>query len=87
MSDNIETNEVNAAAEDQAMEAGLSIQDIGACVQVIDICSKRGSFEGPELETVGALRGRLVAFIKANMPEEEAAAAEEEAPAAEETAA
>ena len=42
----------------------LSLQDIATSVQVIDICSKRGGFEGVELETVGALRTRLVTFFK-----------------------
>ena len=44
----------------------LSLQDIATSVQVIDICSRRGGFEGQELETVGALRNRLVTFLQAN---------------------
>ena len=51
----------------------LSLQDIATSVQVIDICSKRGGFEGVELETVGALRTRLVTFLNANRPQDEAA--------------
>jgi len=51
----------------------LSLQDIATSVQVIDICSRRGGFEGQELETVGALRTRLVTFLNANRPAGEAA--------------
>jgi len=51
----------------------LSLQDIATSVQIIDICSKRGGFEGTELETVGALRTRLVTFLNANRPQDEAA--------------
>ena len=51
----------------------LSLQDIATSVQVIDICSRRGAFEGQELETVGALRTRLVTFLNANRPTDEAA--------------
>ena len=51
----------------------LSLQDIATSVQVIDICSRRGGFEGQELETVGALRTRLVTFLNANRPKDEAA--------------
>ena len=51
----------------------LSLQDIATSVQVIDICSRRGGFEGQELETVGALRTRLVTFLNANRPQDEAA--------------
>ena len=49
----------------------LSLQDIATSVQVIDICSRRGGFEGQELETVGSLRTRLVAFLEANRPKGE----------------
>jgi hypothetical protein len=60
----------------------LGMADLGAAIQIIDICSKRGAFEGTELESVGALRSRLVAFLQANAPEgaapEEAVAEETE---------
>ena len=49
----------------------LSLQDIATCVQMVDLCSKRGAFEGPELETVGGLRNRLVAFVEATQPKDE----------------
>lgn len=76
-----------AAQPEAAAEAppSLGIQDLAAMVQVIDVCSKRGAFEGPELESVGVLRGRLVKFIEANKPpeEEKPAEATEEPAAAE----
>lgn len=54
--------EVNTEnAETEAVQ--LSLQDIATMVQIIDICSKRGGFEGPELEAVGGLRNRVVAFL------------------------
>lgn len=49
----------------------LSIQDLAATVQIIDLCSKRGAFEGAELESVGQVRSRYVAFIEANTEQEE----------------
>jgi|TARA_B110000908_G_C10061106_1_gene360642 hypothetical protein len=49
----------------------LSLQDIQAMVQIIDICSKRGGFEGQELEAVGSLRNRTVAFLEAAAPKTE----------------
>ncbi len=48
-------------AETEAVQ--LSLQDIATMVQIIDICSKRGGFEGPELEAVGGLRNRVVTFL------------------------
>ena len=60
------TEEVNApqgAEEQQAPQ--LSLQDISTFVQIIDICSKRGGFEGQEMEAVGGLRNKTVAFLNA----------------------
>ena len=48
----------------------LSIQDLATVVQIIDICSKRGGFEGPELEAVGGLRNRVVAFVNSVAPKD-----------------
>jgi hypothetical protein len=44
---------------------GLSLNDITACVTIIDIVTKRGAFEGPEMADVGAVRNRLAAFVDA----------------------
>ena len=43
----------------------LQLNDIATMVQVIDLVSRRGGFEGPELEAVGGLRSRIVAFLNA----------------------
>ena len=48
----------------------LSLQDIATMVQIIDVCSKRGGFEGPELESVGSLRNRVVTFLNAASPKD-----------------
>lgn len=68
------TTTVDATTPEQAEAEGqvsLGIGDLAAVVQVIDICSQRGAFQGSELEAVGALRGRVQAFVKANSPDEE----------------
>lgn len=67
------TEEVMApegAEEQQAPQLGL--QDIATMVQIIDIVSRRGGFEGQELEAVGSLRNRVVAFLNAAAPKGEA---------------
>jgi hypothetical protein len=48
----------------------LSLQDIATMVQIVDICSRRGGFEGQELEAVGGLRNRIVKFLNAAAPKE-----------------
>jgi hypothetical protein len=64
-----ETNETS--------QANVTLNDFLLMVKVIDICSKRGAFEGAELKDVGTLRDRLAAFIEANRPPEEETSEEE----------
>ncbi len=63
-------DEVNAVETAQNEAPQLSLQDIATMVQIIDVCSKRGGFEGPELEAVGGLRNRVVAFLNAVAPKD-----------------
>ena len=48
----------------------LNINDLLGAVKIIDACSERGAFKGPEMANVGAVRDRLEAFAQANMPDE-----------------
>jgi len=57
----------------ESNDQGLNLNDIRACVTIIDIVTKRGAFEGPEMADVGSVRNRLDNFLKA--------AAEAQAPA------
>lgn len=56
----------------------INLSDLALVVQIIDACTKRGAFEGNELVTVGQLRNKVEAFVKANLPKQEEVA--EEAP-------
>lgn len=67
----MEQNETQTQEQSSA-PAGLSLNDLAAVVRIIDICSKRGAFEGPELSSVGALREKFATFVEANKPAEEA---------------
>lgn len=62
------TEKVKAVETAPTEAPQLSLNDIQTLVQIIDICSKRGGFEGPELEAVGSLRNRVVAFLQAAAP-------------------
>lgn len=73
------TEQVN---ETQAPQLGLN--DLTAAIQIIDVCAKRGAFEGAELESVGAVRGRLAAFVRASAPPQEEPEGEEPAETPEE---
>jgi hypothetical protein len=65
--------------ENQPQEnpGGINLQDMATVVQIIDIASRRGAFEGRELQGVGMLRNKIEAFLQAqtrqpegNMPME-----------------
>lgn len=56
----------------------ITLGDFIMVVKLIDICSKRGAFEGTELKDVGILRGRLAEFIEANKPADEPESESEE---------
>ena len=81
MTEEVNTTETEVGTEEQQVQ--LSLKDIATMVQIIDICSKRGGFEGPELEAVGGLRNRIVTFLNAaskgaeNVPEGEVPVPEE----------
>lgn len=88
------TEQATAPEAFEAEKVVVTLQDISACVQVIDVVSQRGAIRGNELQAVGTLREKLVAFLKeaqaagnpVTLPPEEQAAGDAEA-AAEEAAA
>lgn len=67
--------------ETQAQEQGISLQDIAAALQIIDVAVQRGAIRGEEMTSVGTVRDRLSAFIEAAQAQNQEA--QEEAEAAE----
>lgn len=53
---------------EEVQEVQLSLNDIAAVVQIIDVVTKRGAFEGTELEAVGILRNRFSKFVESKQP-------------------
>ena len=45
-------------------DANLTMQDIATFVQIIDVASRRGAFEGRELAGVGILRNKTEEFLR-----------------------
>ncbi len=62
MSEEVNTTE----ATEEAAPVQLSLADLAAVVQIVDAASKRGAFEGAELESVGGVRNRFAAFVEAS---------------------
>lgn len=54
----------------------IAIADIVMACNIIDLATQRGAFKAAEAGQVGACFEKLVAFVKANTPEEEAPAEE-----------
>jgi|SaaInlV_100m_DNA_5_1039725.scaffolds.fasta_scaffold38668_2 hypothetical protein len=49
--------------QEQQEPVQLSLQDIATFVQIVDIASRRGAFEGRELQGVGTLRNKVEVFL------------------------
>jgi hypothetical protein len=47
----------------------LNLGDISTVLQIIDVCSQRGGFQGQELAGVGMLRNKLEAYLRQNAPQ------------------
>lgn len=65
-------SEENTVAE-EAQTPDISINDIRNMLSVVDACAVRGAFKPEELESVGALRNKVAAFVEANIPQQEPA--------------
>lgn len=71
-------SEENTVAE-EAQTPDINLNDIRNILSVIDACASRGAFKGEEMQSVGALRNKVAAFVEANLPQEEEPADEESA--------
>lgn len=46
-------------------QPSIDVQDIAAAIQVIDVASSRGAWQGSELSSIGNLRDKFAAFVEA----------------------
>jgi hypothetical protein len=67
MSEEAKVEEQAAPAQAQApgAEAELTVQDLQAIKQIIDVASQRGAFKPNEMMTVGGVYNKLEAFLGA----------------------
>lgn len=65
------SKENTTEVQEEASQVQLSFADIAAVVQIIDITTKRGAYEGGELESVGKVRNRFAAFVEAQQAAQE----------------
>jgi hypothetical protein len=62
--DQVEDAQVIGEQPQGAPDANLTMQDIATFVQIIDVASRRGAFEGRELAGVGILRNKTEEFLR-----------------------
>lgn len=56
------------AQQEQAVQ--ITIGDIATVVQMIDVVSQRGGFQGGELAGIGMLRNKLEVYVRQNAPQQ-----------------
>ena len=66
--------------QQQQQEAvSITLNDIATALQVIDVVSRRGAFQGNELRGVGMLRDKLELYLQQNAPQQAEAVAQQAA--------
>jgi len=69
--------QAQAPAKDQQPSTELTINDLTALKQIIDVASQRGAFKPNEMMTVGSTYNKLETFLTAVAAQQPAAPAQE----------
>lgn len=56
--------QAQAPAQPQQEPVSITVTDLQALVNLIDVASSRGAFRGPELTAVGTLYSKLASFLQ-----------------------
>lgn len=52
-------------------QVAITLNDIATALQVIDVVSRRGAFQGNELRGVGMLRDKFETYLQQNSPQQD----------------
>jgi hypothetical protein len=55
--------------QQQEQKVVINFNDLSTVLQLIDVVSTRGGFQGNELAGIGMLRNKLEAFLRQNAPQ------------------
>lgn len=67
-----EENQVQEEAQEQPQtNMALGLGDLALMANIIQVASDRGAIKANEMQVVGALYSKLVAFVNANAPQSE----------------
>lgn len=64
--------------QQQEQKVVINLGDLSTVLQLIDVVSTRGGFQGNELAGVGLLRNKIEAFLRQNAPQQDPNVANEE---------
>lgn len=56
--------------QQQQEPVSITLNDIATTLQIIDVVSRRGAFQGNELRGVGMLRDKLEVYLQQNGPQQ-----------------
>lgn len=59
----------NFGGQQQEQKVVINFNDLSTVLQLIDVVSTRGGFQGNELAGIGMLRNKLEAFLRQNAPQ------------------
>jgi len=65
--------------QQEQQEVTITLGDISTVLQIIDVVSQRGGFQGQELAGVGMLRNKLEAFLRQKGPQQPEGLGDEDA--------
>jgi len=63
----------------QEQEVVINLGDLSTVLQIIDVVSQRGGFQGQELAGIGMLRNKIEAFLRQKGPQQDASLGEQDA--------
>lgn len=63
--------------QQQEQKVTITLGDLSTVLQLIDVVSTRGGFQGNELAGVGMLRNKIEAFLRQNAPQQDQGVAEQ----------
>lgn len=64
--------------EQQEQQVTITLGDLSTVLQLIDVVSTRGGFQGNEMAGVGMLRNKIEAYLRQNAPQQDQGVAEQE---------
>lgn len=68
---NMEQGQMMGQGQQEEKEVVINIGDLSTLMQVIDVVSTRGGFQGQELAGIGMLRNKLEAYLRQNTPQQQ----------------